>query len=186
MTIRTAVLLAAACVAALPADVFAQRGTGLSVEASAGMFTGGGGTFSERGGPALDLVLSVPVRREWAGSVVAGLTAGLNGPLGMDLDCPVGAWGECIPAFPTFASVAAVAGVQRQMAGGTVARVLAGPAFYHAVDGDAAAGLQARVDAARPILPHTSLVASVRGDMLPRYQGERLNFAAFGLGLRIH
>ncbi|HLM67792.1 MAG TPA: hypothetical protein VK358_09705 [Longimicrobium sp.] len=46
---RNALLLTAACVAALSAEAAAQRrGFGPSIEASAGMFSGGGGTFTER------------------------------------------------------------------------------------------------------------------------------------------
>jgi len=130
-------------------------------------------------------VLAIPLRRDGTGAVVAALTGGVTGPLGEDLDCTLGPADECIPEFPTFLSVAAVAGVQRQLGDGSSARVMAGPGFYAASDGDAALGVQARADVARRIFFRTALVASVRGDLLPSYQGETLRFAAFGLGFRI-
>lgn len=186
MTYRiAAAVFAAACLAALPAEVRAQQGFGPSVEASLGIYRGRGGNFAERGGPVLDAVLTVPMRRQSAGSVVAGIATGVTGPLASDLVCAVGPAGECVPDYPTFLSVAVVGGVQRRIIGGNSARLLAGPAFHQAADGGAALGLQVRGDVARPLFFRTALVASLRGDLLPRYQGDRLGFAAFGLGLRI-
>jgi hypothetical protein len=187
MTYRTAaVLLAAVCAAALPAHLSAQRGFGPSIEGSLGAYRGAGGNFVERGGVAMDAVVSVPVSRTPAGSLVVGLAAGVTGPLAKDLDCVNGPNGECIQDYPTFASVAALAGLQRSFGGGFSARALAGPAVYYAAGGDRALGLQGRADVATPVFGHVAVVASVRGNVMPDYQGAPLRFAAFGLGLRIH
>jgi hypothetical protein len=186
MTYRTAaVLLAAACAATLPANLSAQRGFGPSIEGSLGAYRGAGGSFVERGGVAMDIVLATPVSRAPAGSVLVGLAGSITGPLAKDLDCVNGPNGECIPDYPTFGSVAAVAGMQRSFGGGFSARALAGPAVYYAAGGDRALGLQGRADVASPVFGHVALVASVRGNVLPDYQGAPLRFAVFGLGLRI-
>jgi hypothetical protein len=82
-------------------------------------------------------------------------------------------------------TLGAVAGVQRTIGAGLSARALAGPTYFQAADGDDTFGLQGRLDVAKPLFFHTALVASVRGSLLPRYEGETLSYATFGLGLRI-
>lgn len=179
-------LVVAACAAAAPVTIAAQQKFGPAAEASAGTFVGAGGTFGERGGPALDVSVAVPLGRLGAGTLVAGLTGGISGPLiAGDLICRAGPNGTCISNYPTFFSVGAVAGVQQAIGGGFSARALAGPAYFQAADGDDTFGLQGRLDVARPLFFHTAVVASVRGSLLPRYEGETLSYAAFGLGLRI-
>jgi hypothetical protein len=163
----------------------AQQPFGPSVEASAGLFVGGGGTFHQRGGPAIDAVVAVPLARAGTGTVVAGVTGGISGPLTNELICRQGPNDECIPDYPTFASIGAVAGVQRALGSATSARALAGAGFYQDVDGPGTVGLQGRVDVARRLIFRTSLVASVRAAVLPSYEGQSLSFAAFGLGIRI-
>lgn len=183
---RTLLLVsAAACVAALPAAACAQR-FGPSVEASVGASAGLGGTYHHRAGPALDAVLTMPVAASASGTYVLGITGMANGPMAVDDICLVGPDETCVEDYPTFVSLGVVGGVQRRLGSAYSARVLAGPAYYQSVDSDDAFGLQGRVDVARStILPRTALVASVRGSLLPSFQGEPLSFAAFGLGLRI-
>lgn len=182
-----AVLSAAVCTATLPAhaQLQQQKPFGPSVEASAGLFVGGGGSFDQRGGPTIDAVLAMPVGRAGTGTVVAGLTGGISGPLAYDLVCTQGPDNTCIPDYPAFASIGAVAGVQRAIGSTTSARALAGAGYYQDIDGPGTVGLQGRVDVAQRLIFRTSLVASVRGAVLPRYEGQTLSFAAFGLGIRI-
>jgi hypothetical protein len=181
---RIAFVLSAAACATTSAQA-QQQPFGPSVEASAGLFVGGGGTFHQRGGPTIDAVVAVPLARAGTGTVVAGVTGGISGPLTHDLICRQGPDDTCIPDYPTFASIGAVAGVQRALGSTTSARALAGAGFYQDVDGPGTVGLQGRVDVAQRLIFRTSLVASVRGAVLPSYEGQSLSFAAFGLGIRI-
>ncbi|HYR09720.1 MAG TPA: hypothetical protein VEQ60_18235 [Longimicrobium sp.] len=178
-------MLAAACAAAAPTTAPAQA-FGPSADVSAGMFVGGGGTFAERGGPALDGIVALPLGRTRSGTLVAGVTGGISGPLMIgDQGCRIGPNDTCMPDYPVFVTVGAVAGVQRAIGSGLSARVLAGPAYFQATDGDDTFGAQGRLDVAKPLIFRTALVASLRGSLLPRYQGETLSYATFGLGLRI-
>lgn len=178
--------LALACAAAVSADAAAQPARfGPSVEAGVGISAGAGGRFTHRVGGALDAVLAVPLHHTSAGTVVLAVTGTGNGPVAVDDVCVIGPDSECIEDYPTFMSLGLAAGVQRRQASGLSTRLLAGPAYYQAVDGPDTWGLQGRVDLARPLAFRTAIVASVRGTLLPRYEGETLGFAAFGLGLRI-
>jgi hypothetical protein len=180
-----ALVLAAACVAA-PAPAAAQDRFGPSADVSVGMFVGAGGTFAERGGPALDGIVAVPIGRIASGTLVAGVTGGISGPLMVgDLPCRVGPDDSCMDDYPTFVTLGAVAGVQRTIGAGLSARALAGPAYFQAADGDDTFGLQGRLDVAKPLFFRTSVVASARASLLPRYADETLSYATFGLGLRI-
>jgi hypothetical protein len=177
--------LGAACVAATPATAPAQQAFGPSADASLGLFVGAGGTFDQRGGPAVDAIVAVPLGRMQGGTLVAGVTGGIGGPLVMTDICRVGPNDTCMPDYPVFVTVGAVAGVQRALGAGLSARAMAGPAYFQATDGDDTFGMQGRLDVARTLIFHTSLVASVRASLLPSYEGETLSYATFGLGLRI-
>ncbi|HEX2211207.1 MAG TPA: hypothetical protein VHG93_26220 [Longimicrobium sp.] len=182
---RPLALFTAAFAIAAPITASAQS-FGPSVDFSVGVFAGAGGTFVDRGGPAMEGVLALPVARTSSGTVVAGVTGGVSGPLMMgDLICHVGPNDTCIPNFPTFVTAGAVVGMQRAVGTRLTARALAGPAYFQAVDGDDTFGLQGRLDVARRLIPHTAIVASVRGSFLPRFQGQTVSYATFGIGLRI-
>lgn len=170
---------------AAPAAAAAQQSFGPSVEASFGVSTGGGGMFTERTGVALDAVVAVPLRQASRGTFVAALTASGNGKPTSELVCQVGPGDACIGQYPTFLSAAIVAGVQQPLGRNASARILAGPGYYQAVDGPDAWGLQGRVDLARPVAPRTAAVFSLRGSVLPSYQGETLRIASLALGLRL-
>jgi hypothetical protein len=180
---RWIAVLAAVCAAAASSPATAQQRFGPSLEASFGWFAGGGGTFAARRGPALDGIVAVPLGRTQAGTVVAGVTAGISGPLSVMRICGPGY--PCDPNYPEFATVGVVAGVQRAIGTGISARALAGPAYFQETYGDDTLGLQGRVDVAASVISRLAVVAAVRGSLLPRYEGETLSFATFGLGLRI-
>lgn len=171
------------CVLALPAA--GQQRFGPSVEATFGLGTGGGGTFVERGGAAVDAVIALPLAQTSAGTFVAGMAWTGNGKMTSELVCVVGPNDGCIPEYPVFLSLGVLAGVQRPLGRSMSARLLAGPAYFQAVDGGDTFGAQGRVDVARPLAFRTAIVASVRGAVLPNYDGEMLRFASFGLGFRI-
>jgi hypothetical protein len=182
---RSLLSLALACAAAVSVDAAAQARFGPSVEASLGVSTGGGGMFAHRTGGAMDAVLAVPLRQTSSGAVILALTGTANGPVAVDDICVVAPNDGCLEDYPTFMSLGLAAGVQRRLGSGLSTRVMAGPAYYQAVDGSDTFGLQGRVDVARPLVFRTAIVASLRGAVLPRYEGETLRFAAVGLGLRI-
>jgi hypothetical protein len=179
---RTFVLLLA-CACALPASAAAQRARP-SLEATAGVSLGSGGGYVANAGPALDLLLSAPVGRTGAGTLVAALTGGIRGPIGGDDICVVAEDGGCRADFPGFVSAGAMAGLQRGSAAGGSARLLAGPAYFVSED-SGALGFQGRLDAATPPLFHVSLVASLGGVVLPSYAGEMLTMGSLAVGLRI-
>jgi hypothetical protein len=178
-------LVAAACVAAAPVSAAAQKAFGPALEASFGVFAGAGGTFDARRGPALDLSVALPFGRMGSGTLVGGVTAGISGPLTMTDECRLGPNDTCMADYPTFFTLGAVAGVQQAIGAGFSARALAGPAFFQGEERKHAFGLQGRLDVARPLFFHTAVIASARGSVLPRYEGETLRYTAFGLGLRI-
>jgi hypothetical protein len=180
---RPLLTLLAAAAAAAPTAATAQQAFGPSVEASFGLFVGGGGTFVDRGGPALDGIVAVPLSQTTAGTVVMGASAGISGPLMLMRICEPSF--DCDPSYPEFVTVAAVAGVQRALGPGVSARALAGPAYFQATFGDDTFGLQGRLDVAAPVFLRLAVVASARGSLLPSYQGETLGYATFGVGLRI-
>lgn len=184
MNRRTLAVLAALCTAAVPAAA-QQQSFGPSAEAGLGLFVGGGGAYFRRGGPAVDAVLAVPLGRASAGTIVAGVTASVSGTMGGDLVCAPDPEGNCLDDYPAFFALGAVAGVQRQIRSGLSGRALAGPAYYQSADGPNVFGFQARLDVAKPLVFHTALVASLRGAVLPSYQGQALGLTSFGLGLRI-
>lgn len=179
-------LLLASLLAAAPTAAAAQQQTfGPSLEASLGLFAGGGGTFGERGGPTIDAVMAVPVARTSAGTVMLGLTGGISGPIRHDLICTADPEGGCIPDYPTFASIGGALGLQRGLTSGLSTRAMAGAAVYQDVDGPSTFGFQGRIDVAQRLFYRAALVASVRGAVIPRYQGESLSFGAVGLGIRM-
>lgn len=177
----SSLLLLSALAAGAPVASAAQAAFGPSLEVSFGPAYGAGGTFAERDGMSLDVAVALPS----AGALQLGLAAGVTGVLASDLACTVGPGDECLSDFPTLFSLALVGGTQRRLVGGLSSRVLAGPAVFQAVEGGAAIGVQGRVDLAQRLFPTASLVASLRGSLLPRYGGETLRVGAFGLGLRI-
>lgn len=177
-------LLAAAGVAVLSVDAAAQR-IGPSAEAGVGLAVGGGGTYTNRGGAAMDAVLAMPLMQTGSGAVMLAFTGTANGAVATEDVCVVAPDGECRGVFPTFMSLGVAAGVQHRLGSRASARVLAGPAYYQAVDGGDTFGLQGRVDVSRSLFSRLALVASLRGTVLPSYDDESLGFAAFGLGLRV-
>lgn len=171
--------------ATLAPPAIAQHPPSFFMEASVGVGLGSGGDYEERAGHAADLMLGMRLRETAAGTVVGAVTVGLNGAMASDLVCRIRAGGECAPAFPLLLSAGALAGLERRSGHSAAARVLAGPAYYSAVDGGEAFGLQGRVDVASPPLLRTALVASLRSILLPSLDGETLRVTALGVGLRI-
>jgi hypothetical protein len=176
-------LLAAALALIVATRAGAQPVSPVSLEASLGAgHLGGGAEFTSRGGFAVDALLGLRVAANRGRALVAGLNAGMQGPLGSNDMCTFTPRGGCMPDQPIFYTVGALAGWESRA--GTV-RALAGPAAMHADGGGRALGLQARLDGATPTILHVAAVLSVRGTLMPNYRGESLRLLAFGIGLRI-
>jgi hypothetical protein len=167
----------------------AQERAPVSLEGSAGVGIGhGSSTFRDRTGIALDATLAWRIRPAAAGAVLVALTGGVQGsPDATDL-CTIAPNGGCVPAYPLFYSVGALAGREWARTRGASARVLAGPAYYRASPrsgGGGAFGLQARVDLTTPALWRVALLGSLRGAVLPSYGGGSHALGAVGLGVRV-
>jgi hypothetical protein len=163
----------------------AQQPFPVSVDASLGVRTGSGGAYVNRGGAAAELMVGVNLGRSGAGTLVGAVTAGGQTPMNADLVCVLNHEGGCFPNFPVLLSVGALVGVSRPSASGFTTRVLAGPAYFRGENEGSALGLQGRLDVSSPPTLHTALVLSLRGAVLPGFQGETLGTTSLGLGLRI-
>ncbi|MDQ3557485.1 MAG: hypothetical protein M3409_12035 [Gemmatimonadota bacterium] len=180
------VCLAFASSSVLTSQAAAQYHFPVSTEASFGFRVGHGGTYVNRGGAAIDVVLGYRLRDTFAGTLIGGLTLGVQSPVTSSLECLIiGPGGECAPEFPALISGGALLGMQRGSARTASARILAGPMYYQNLEGGGTLGLQGRVDASTPPWMHTAVVASLRHSVLPSFRGEALGITSFGLGLRI-
>ena len=181
----------------LPAGVpHAQDPRPLSLDATLGGGAGVGGVeVHSRGGIALDALLGVRLRASGRSAFMAAVSAGFQGALGSGDVCFIGSRGQCLEDFPILIPVAVLAGWEGRTgtgaSPGATIRLLAGPAYVH-LDGDDsagqrgnAAGAQGRVDLATPPLGPVALVASLRGNVVPRFSGQTLGSWAVGLGLRL-
>lgn len=182
---RTLCLVAAAIIGLAPATA-AQARLPISAEAGVAFRFGIGGTYVNRAGAALDALLAARLRAVPAGTLIGALGANLQGAIMVAESCILLPEGGCVPEFPVLVSGGVLLGLERGIARGAAARLLAGPAYYRAPDGGSRAlGLQARADLAGEALPHVAVVVSLRGDVLPRFRGERVAIGSVGLGLRI-
>lgn len=168
--------LALACGAVPVTDASGQRWPAVSLDATAGLgASSGGGNFRSRGAVALDALFGIRLRPAAGSGLLAGLSAGLQGPIHGGDDCLIApGGGGCVPHFPLFYSAGALVGWERAGARGPSVRVLAGPAYYRADEGGRALALQGRLDLATPALFHIALVASLRGAVLPDFRGDAL------------
>jgi hypothetical protein len=177
---------------ALGTPLFAQERPPVSLEVSAGVSFGRGGvTRRERNGVALDATLGWRVYPVPNGAVLLALSGGAQGAIGMDMtdDCQIAPGGGCLPDYPSFYSVGALAGWEWALERGASTRVLAGPAYYRGhqrrpdVSGRAI-GLQARADFTTPTLRRIALLASLRAAVVPSFRGDTYALGAAGFGFR--
>jgi hypothetical protein len=171
----------------------AQGPRALSLDATLGGGYGfGGGELYPRGGVALDALIGLRIRASGRSALLAGISAGVQGTLNFGDVCNHGSRGQCLDDFPALIPVAALAGWEGRTGTGTspgaTLRVLVGPSYVR-FDGEAqrgrAAGAQGRVDLATPPLGPVALVASLRGNVVPRFRDQTFGTWAAGLGLRL-
>ena len=186
-TIRTAVLLVAASIASVPAAASAQSGEGLSYDAVLSLRTGEGGTYTNRDGFTLELTGALPLRETSAGTLLGGLTTGVQGSFWGREGCLRDPDGYCASAFPGMIFVGALWGLERGSRSSGSARVLAGP-FYYSMDllGLKGVGLQGRMDLATRTRGRLAFVASLRQAVFPSVRGDVLGITSLGAGVRIH
>lgn len=172
-----------ACMAGIGRDTAAQQRPSLTVQATLGPVHGqtAGEYRSDRHGTAIDLLLGVR-----AGSADRhGLVLGVNATSQLaqvhtDVCIPATTGDGCIPPFPAFGVVGALAGWENAS---TTIRLMGGPAWARA-KADALAW-QARLDASLPVFWRLGLAASVRGTVVPSYRGDAIRLFGLGLGIRV-
>jgi hypothetical protein len=157
----------------------------VGVEVTAGLRSGQGGAYVNRGGMALDLAAVSPLRDLGAATVTGAFSVGGQTSLVRLDHCLLLEDGGCAPDFPTLLSVGALLGVQRGSARSASARLMAGPTAYQALPGGRALGVQGRLDLATPSWRSMALVGTVQRAVLPSFRGARVAITSFGVGLRV-
>ena len=134
------------------------------------------------GGPSVDLTLAWCADATRRSVVVAINTAAYGVPAGGDV-CHVAPNGGCMPDHPAFAFVGALVGWESAR---SRLRVMGGAGSALGQWDTGSLGLQARADAAFPLVRHVALVGSVRGLLVPDHRDQgTYQLAAVGVGLRL-
>ena len=131
-------------------------------------------------GVAADLTLAIRVDRSRHG-LVAGVSAGVYGPVAFNDMCVPAPDGGCLPNYPAFALLAALVGWESSRG---VVRGMAGLGYADGEKSHSALGLQSRLDVALPVFRHLALIGSLRATVIPNYLGATYGIGAIGLGLR--
>ena len=123
-----------------------------------------------------------PDRGGWIGA----FSATAWGIAAREADCLSAPSGGCVPHFPAWGSLAALAGLETA---NTNARVLVGPALAYGDDSErpsnAVPGAMLRLDGAIPFASRLSLTASFSSLYVPDYFDDSFINWAFGVGVRI-
>jgi hypothetical protein len=162
----------------------AQQPWPLSVEPTLGASFGNTSGIYRNGGSGVfaDLTIAAQLAAGNTGGFVTAFSVSMQGQPAYTTDCVLRSdYDGCVPFYPGFATVALAAGMESRT--GRL-RVLAGPARV-SDRRDHALGLLGRVDAALPVYWRISLMASLRGAIVPDFRGDRFNTGAFSVGVRI-
>jgi len=149
----------------------------------------GGPEVVSRASIVLDGLLTMRLAKDGRSGLLAGMSAGWQGPPPGGDRCVLDQAGQCLHDYPQFTSVGVLAGWTS--AAGRV-RVLGGVASVRADKKDYpdrydyTVGLPLRVDCAVAQFSHLAVVASLRGTVLPRYRGSAYTLFASGVGFRIY
>lgn len=172
-----------------PSAAAAQDWPVITLDMSVGQSYGRGGPsyYLNRGGTVSDFTLAWRARPVAGGGLLLGIAAGKQIIAGHDAICHAMPDGVgCRPSYPLIRSVGALIGWESGSPGRAAVRLTSGPTAYRAQEGVGdAIGIQARLDAATPAFHHLALVGSVRGDLLPGFQGDTHALGAFMLGIRV-
>lgn len=184
MILRTLrrILVCSAVLAIRPVSPCAAQLRPVSFEFNVGV--GFGGSSAPHGsstGLALDALLGFRPRARAAGGFVVAV-AGSGQALGVaEASCDALPGVPCTPEFPEFWVLSALAGWETE--NGDM-RFLAGPAL--AGSGLKPVGaMQARLDLAKPVVGHVSVLASARFAYLPKHRGDSFSLGSIGVGFRL-
>jgi len=145
-------------------------------------FGGSSAPYASSHGGSADVLLAFRpgARARAAGGFVVAVSVS-GQVLGVHSDCGVLPGGTCPPDFPAFGILSTLAGWETSSGG---ARFLVGPAV--AISGSQLVGAtQARLDLAKPIFSHFSLLASGGFAYIPKYRGDSYSLAYVGVGFRL-
>lgn len=175
--------IAVTCILVLPVSAGGQQARALSVDATVrheSVHTSGEFRSPQRGA-AVDALVALRLGNAGGGAVIAGVNAGTPWAWASTTICLPASGGGCIPTYPAFLKIGALAGWENRRA---TLRAMGGPAYVNA-DGAATWGLQARLDGALPIAERLAMVGSVLGTMVPNFRGDAFQVYSIGLGVRL-
>lgn len=163
----------------------AQRLSPVSFDVNVGAGLGGSSApHGSSAGLSADAVLGFrPRARAHAagGFVIAVSGSGQAFGVG-EVSCDALPGGTCTPEFPKFWVFSMLAGWETANGG---VRFLVGPAVARSSSRGVGA-MHVRLDLAKPIVNHVSLLASVRSVYIPKYRGDSFRLGAIGVGVRLH
>jgi hypothetical protein len=162
----------------------AQAAPPLSLDLTIGRGSSSGGTYRNRGGLFGDALVGYRLGDRTSGGWIAGASIAAQGSGGGTDICILLPSGGCVPDFPSFYSVGGLLGWATGTGRGTTMRLLAGPAYLWASEGDGA-GIQGRLDVSTASAWHLALVAAARGMLLPNFDGSTLSLWSFGVGISV-
>ena len=175
--------VAVTCILALPVSAGAQQARALSLDVAVrheSVHTSGEFRSPQRGA-AVDALVALRLSNAGGGAIIAGVSAGTPWAWSSTDICLPASGGGCIPTYPAFLKIGALAGWENRRA---TLRAMGGPAYVNA-DGAATLGLQARLDGALPMAGRFALVGSVLGTMVPNFRGDPFRVYSIGLGIRL-
>ena len=180
------IIAAGAALGITAARASAQTRPALSFDATVGFGTsrtdglrkGGGSNFSSGG----DLTLALRLPMKSGGGLIVGVNGGTQGPFTKDDACSIAPGGGCLPEHPRFVIYSALGGWEHRS--GTL-RLMGGVGAALPSWERPALAIQSRIDIAVPVMEHIAMIASVKGSVIPNYQGDTFGLGAIGVGLRI-
>jgi hypothetical protein len=180
---RIIVALAMGFAVATPGAIAAQGRWPVSLEIYAGLGAGGSdAVYRHAAGLAADLLLGVRVGSAAGGGIVAAVSAGAQAPGPHTEECLIGPTGECIPTFPSFFIFSALGGWEKRS---TNLRFLTGLAVVDGERDRRAVGWSARMEVFGSVVGPIGIGASLRGLLIPSYEGDSFHMMAITVGLRL-
>lgn len=176
-----------------PPGLHAQQRWPVSLEATIGPAAGwqnGGYRGRTSHGLGAEVLGALRTTSIGTGGLVTALSYAMQGAGGCTAICMPAPDGGCVPCFPDFSLLLLGVGYETANAG---FRAMGGPTVAKGStdrtrldrDGTSAAGIQARMDWALPVVFHLSICASLRATLVPDYSGDSFWFLAGGFGLRL-
>ena len=174
-------LLPLALVMCATRDAASQELRPVSFEFSVGPGFGGSSfPYGPSGGASGDVLLGLRPGARAAGGFVVALS-GSGQAFGVSFACDIVPGGSCTPEFPEFWILSALAGWET---GNGAARLLIGPAVATSSSEQVGAA-QARLELAKPIFSHLSVLASARFSYVPKYRDDSFRLGSIGVGFRL-